>query len=298
LTPFACLPTGSPIRCGSVHTDQHRTGHRRAMEGRMRRLICKYAFFLSLLPGLWFSGVAVAESARQFDRDIGRYAEVMVTGPYLDLHTGPGRRYPVFNAVPRGEHVQILLRRTDWFKVRDERDREGWVRREDIEQTQMADGEPLPLEDPDHRDTDALPWIAGAASGRLGHSWNNSVFVGYSPTPRLTFQLEGSHQPTRSYDRLMVLAGIHHIPKPEWRITPFFEAGAGITRVHANIGYSGTPTLGKRSVGYYGAGLRWELNNRFEFRLQERAYLLSKVSHPNQPNEALNEWKAGFAFYF
>jgi len=66
---------------------------------------------------------------------------------------------------------------------------------------------------------------------------------------------------------------------------------------HANIGSPGMPAA-RETVGYYGAGLRWAVNNRFEFRIHERSYLLSRASHPNDPNEAMNEWKAGFAFYF
>lgn len=54
-------------------------------------------------------------------------AKVEIVGPFVDLHTGPGRGYPVFDVAERGEPVQVLRRRTDWFKVRTEREREGWV---------------------------------------------------------------------------------------------------------------------------------------------------------------------------
>ncbi len=241
---------------------------------------------------------AGAQAHRRFDLDSGKFAEVRVTGPYLEFHTGAGRRYPVFYVVPRGEKVQVLFRRTDWFKVRDEHDREGWVRREQIELTELADGEPLPLEDAERRDVDALPWLAGAGTGRLGHGWNNTVFVGYSPSPRLTVLLEGDHQPSRGYDRFMLLGGLQFAPRPDWRLAPFLEIGTGLARVSANAVYQGDPPTGRRSVGYYGAGLRWAVNNRFELRLQERSYLLSHPSSAHTPNEALNEWKAGFAFYF
>jgi hypothetical protein len=268
------------------------------MAGRMRRLIWNIGRLALVLSALWAGAYASAEPNRRFDREAGRYAEVTVTGPYLEFHTGPGGRYPVFHVVPRGEHVQVLFRRTDWFKVRDERDREGWVRREQIEQTQLANGDALPLEDPDRRDVDVFPWIVGAESGRLGHGWNIDAFAGYSPSPRLTVQFEVDHQPTQGYDRFMTLVGIVQMPRPDWRFTPFLEVGGGIAKIRANLGYSGFPSTQTQSVGYYGAGLRWAVNNRFEFRIHERSYLLSGSSHPNDPNEALNEWKAGFAFYF
>ena len=41
------------------------------------------------------------------------YLQLFVTEPYLELHTGPGRGYPVFHAVPREQSVDVLFRRTD-----------------------------------------------------------------------------------------------------------------------------------------------------------------------------------------
>lgn len=243
------------------------------------------------------TGSGAADLSRTFDRESGRYAEIVVAGPYLEFHTGPGRLYPVFHVVPRGERVQILFRRTDWFKVRDNRDREGWVSRNQIEQSELANGDPLTLEDPKHRDVDALPWTAGADGGRLGHGWSLAAFVGYSPNPKLALQAEIAHQPSVYADRLMGLLGVVHTIKPEWKFAPFLEAGGGLSATHVNR--NGSPlAAGRETVGYYGAGIRWEVNNRFEFRLHERSYLMSRISHPNEPNEAMNEWKAGFAFYF
>jgi len=54
-------------------------------------------------------------------------AEVEVREPFIELHTSPGRSYPVFDIAERGERVQILKRRTGWFKIRTARNREGWV---------------------------------------------------------------------------------------------------------------------------------------------------------------------------
>ena len=59
------------------------------------------------------------------------YLQLLVAQPYLELHTGPGRGYPVFHAVPRDESVDVLFRRTDWFKVRTERGVEGWASQAD-----------------------------------------------------------------------------------------------------------------------------------------------------------------------
>src|SRR5690606_6955578 len=44
--------------------------------------------------------------------------EVVVEDPYLELHTGPGRGYPVFHIAERGEREELIRRRTAWYKVR------------------------------------------------------------------------------------------------------------------------------------------------------------------------------------
>ena len=53
--------------------------------------------------------------------------QLFVTEPYLELHTGPGRGYPVSQVVERGDSVDVLFRRTEWYKVRTERGVEGWA---------------------------------------------------------------------------------------------------------------------------------------------------------------------------
>ena len=56
-----------------------------------------------------------------------QYLQLFVTEPYLELHTGPGRGYPVFHVVGRGRQRRRAVRRTDWFKVRAEHGVVGWA---------------------------------------------------------------------------------------------------------------------------------------------------------------------------
>jgi len=46
-----------------------------------------------------------------------RARKVLVADPFIELHTGPGRGYPIFHVVERGREVEIIKRRTDWFRV-------------------------------------------------------------------------------------------------------------------------------------------------------------------------------------
>jgi uncharacterized protein YgiM (DUF1202 family) len=66
--------------------------------------------------------------------------EAVVAEPFLELHTGPGRGFPVFHVVDRGQRIEVLKRRTDWFQVRTDRGVRGWVKLEDMGATLDVSG--------------------------------------------------------------------------------------------------------------------------------------------------------------
>ena len=57
--------------------------------------------------------LALAPVARASEKEL---LQLFVAEPYLDLRTGPGRGYPVTQVVARGEAVDVLYARTDYFK--------------------------------------------------------------------------------------------------------------------------------------------------------------------------------------
>src|ERR1700756_857363 len=92
---------------------------------------------------------------------------LVVTDPFLEMHSGPGRGYPVVYVVGRDEVVTILYSRTDWFKVRAPRGQEGWARRMDLALTKLASGEPAPI--PPYPDFATHRWELGAGYGVFNH---------------------------------------------------------------------------------------------------------------------------------
>src|SRR6266550_8627677 len=77
-----------------------------------------------------------------------KYHEVVVADPYLEMHSGPGKGYPVFFVVARGEKVEILKQRTDWYLVREHQGREGWVKEQALLATLELDGQPVKISVP------------------------------------------------------------------------------------------------------------------------------------------------------
>jgi hypothetical protein len=95
------------------------------------------------------------------------HLQLFVTQPYLELHTGPGRGYPVFHVVPRDGSVDVLFRYTDWFKVRAPHGQEGWARRSELALTTLTTGDPAPI--PPYPEFATHRWEIGAGYGVFNH---------------------------------------------------------------------------------------------------------------------------------
>ncbi len=118
------------------------------------------------------------------------YLQLFVTQPYLELHTGPGRGYPVFNVVARDDSVDVLFRRTDWFKVRTERGVEGWASQADMQKTVLADGSPFTFELGDRAGFTAHRYEMGLFAGAYGGATLVSAYGSVSFNSQLA--LEGA----------------------------------------------------------------------------------------------------------
>lgn len=88
-------------------------------------------------PALWLFGLLLALVLPSLAT--AAPTQVEVRDPYLELHTGPGRGYPIFHALGRGDRIEIRHRRTDWYKVASA-DIVGWVHRDQLGQTLAAAG--------------------------------------------------------------------------------------------------------------------------------------------------------------
>jgi uncharacterized protein YgiM (DUF1202 family) len=97
--------------------------------------------------------------------------QLFVTEPYLELHTGPGRGYPVAQVVARGESIDVLKRRTEWFRVRTERGIEGWAYERELAKATLADGT-------------LFTFNRGDRAGFLTHRWKAACWPAATPAPR------------------------------------------------------------------------------------------------------------------
>ena len=245
------------------------------------RLIVLAACVLQLLA----SASALAEA---------RYFQVRIAEPYIELHTGPGRGFPVFHVVDRGELVDVIKRRTDWFLLRTARGKEGWAKRAAMELTLTAAGEPTDFAEADFGDFSRRRGEAGVMAGDFEGANIITAYAGYMLTQNLSAELQLSHRFQDFSSSLLASINLLAQPFPEWRASPYFLLGTGVIYTDTDV------TLGQEEdrteqITNVGVGLRWYLTRRFIFRAEYQNHVILQNIDDNQE---IDEWKAGFAFFF
>ena len=243
---------------------------------------------LTVLTLVQFAVAAHAAGAEREPR------EVTIADPYIELHTGPGRGYPIFFVAERGEQIELLKRRTEWFKVQVARGQEGWVHFEQLTTSLDLDGEPFDLPAIGLSDYAARRWEVGALYGDFGGANVIAAYGSRSFTPNLSGELWVSQALGRFSDSTMATLNIVHLMYPDWRASPYFTLGAGVINTEPKATLVAT-TDRTDSLATAGAGVRMYLTRRFVFRAEYKAHV---VFTSRNDNEEVREWKAGFSFFF
>ena len=222
------------------------------------------------------------------------YRSVTVAEPYVEMRTGPGKGYPVFHVVDRGESVDIIKQRTDWFLVRSDKGKEGWVVRAQMELTLQADGRAVSFKEAGIEDFTNAKWETGLLAGDFGGANIISLYGGYSLNPNVSVELWASQILGNFSNAWMASVNVVHEAFPEWRVSPFFTLGAGAihTMPKSTIVQGEDRT---DQIGHVGAGFRIYATRRFLLRAEYKSYV---VFTSRDENEEVEEWKVGFAFFF
>jgi len=234
---------------------------------------------------------AIAGNAASAERE---HREVTIADPFIELHTGPGKGYPVFFVAERGEHIALLMRRTEWFKVQVARGQEGWVHFEQLATTLDDDGEPFDLPALGFDDYTARRWEVGTLYGDFGGANVIGMYGSRTVTPNLSGEIWVSQALGRFSDSTMVTLNIVHLMYPDWRASPYFTLGGGVIKTQPKATLVAT-TDRTDNVALAGAGVRMYLTRRFVFRAEYKTHV---VFTSRDDNEEVQEWKAGFSFFF
>ena len=228
-------------------------------------------------------------------RSAQEYLQVFVAAPYLELHTGPGRGYPVFYVVERDASVDVLKRRTDWFKVRTERGVEGWVSRKDMLSTVLADGTPFHFNFGDRAGFSDHRFEAGFFP--YGDYGGASAFSGYaavSLVPNLQVELSVAEFLGTVANGTTADIGLAHIFFAERRFSPFVMLGTGLVYTQPKVTLV-QPSDTTDQSAFVGAGFRFYLTRRLFVRGEYKNHMVFTKRNENQQ---VDEWKFGIAFFF
>ncbi len=222
--------------------------------------------------------------------------KVTVAEPFIELHTGPGRGYPITYVVERGREVEILKRRTDWFQVRTtDRDVTGWVPRRQIASTLSPSGEIIDLGDPDPEGGLGRRWLGGVGGGDFGGASLVSVYAGYAITDNLSVELTVNQILGDFSNAIEATIGLKQVLIPEWRLSPYFVLGTGAIFIEPRSTLVQARDRNDQ-VGYVGGGLQFNVTRRFVLRTEYRNNI---IFTSRNDNEEIDEWKyLGFGFFF
>ena len=214
--------------------------------------------------------------------------------PYLEMRTGPGRGYPIFHVIDRGEDVDIIKRRTDWFLVQASNGKEGWVNRAQMERTLQPDGDQVSFQPATIQDFTNARWETGLLAGDFGGANIISAYGSYSLNPHVSTELWLSQILGTFSNGYMASVNVVHETWPEWRFSPYFTLGTGVIHTMPKSTIVQGPDR-TDPIGHVGGGFRIYVTRRFLLRAEYKSYV---VFTSRDENEEVEEWKAGFAFFF
>jgi len=246
--------------------------------------------FVATPPWLALLMLLTAASAQATEE----YALLQVADPFIELHTGPGVGYPVFHVVDRDGFIEVLKRKTDWFKVRTPDGKRGWVARAQLEKTLTSDGENTHLQEAALGDFSQRRWEFGLLGGVFNNAAEVSLYGGYAFNANLSAELSASQVLGDYSSSYLFNVNLLSQPFPRWRVSPFFSLGGGYlsTRPRTTLV---SPRDSNDLTAHVGLGLRTWLSRRFVLRAEFNRYI---TFSNDDNNEEFKEWKAGFAFFF
>jgi hypothetical protein len=220
--------------------------------------------------------------------------QVVVKDPYIDLHTGPGRGFPVTLSVERGVTIELVRQRTDWVEVRTVRGQHGWVHRSQLANTLTPDGQEVRIAGPGPDVRTAHRWELGVATGDFSGAKVISFNGAFAVTDSLLARADISQLIGQYSNGWLGTIGIAHIFMPRWRISPMIGIGGGVLSVSPKATL--LDTRDRTDTAAYGSvGFRGYLTDRFMLQAEYRSFVVFTNRDDNQEND---EWTIGFSYYF
>ena len=219
---------------------------------------------------------------------------VQISDPYIEMRTGPGRGFPIFFVAPRNDWIEIELRHTDWFRIRTEDDKVGWVSRQQLESTLTAAGGTKTFRDVLLDDYLSRKVQLGAAWGHFKAEPMLKLWTSYRLSDTLSLegtigQVQGVFSGTDFWHVDLLIE-----PWSDRRISPFFGVGVGRFKNFPNLSLIGATTTSS-NLAAARLGVRYYLTERF---VMSADYALYTAFLSDQRSTEYRAWTAGLSFFF
>jgi hypothetical protein len=263
----------------------------------MKLLPPSFKFLLRLLgalvPLLLVAAAALPLAAHAAD-EAPATERVRIADPYIEIHTGPGRGYPVFHVAAREEWIEIFQRRTDWYRVRTDKGLEGWVHRRQLLTTLTEAGGNKTFRDVALDDYLARRAEMGGGLGRFRGEPLVKLWGAWRTSDTLSIegavgQVQGVFSGTSLWH-----VGVNAEPWSDKRWSPFFGIGLGKFNNIPNLSLvNAQPTNAKLAQATL--GLRYYISERFVARLDYSLYTAFVADTRSLEYRAVS---AGIGFFF
>ena len=219
---------------------------------------------------------------------------VKVAEPFVEIHTGPGRGYPVFHVVERDAPLTLEYRRAGWIKVNTVRGRVGWVPREALLATLDGSEQTPEMKSLGQEAFQAGHWQASVLMGELDEVTSLAFALGYRMTENLSAEAMFTQASGPFANNKLIDINLQHEMFPRWRVSPYVMLGTGRAKIEPRATVV-TPENRDENFAFAGAGLKAYLSRGFVLRGEYRSYVLFTQEDDNRN---LEEWKLGFSVLF
>lgn len=249
------------------------------------KLLCQWSFAVICVLSLLASKAIAGPTLEVIDA-------------YAEVHSGPGRGYPVFYVIEQGEKIEILTRRPDWYEIRAENGKTGWTTAAQISRTIQKTGEPADLPSVGYGDYIKGSWVTGFTAGKFtdGELEDFDVFTitgGYRFLSWLGADVELGRVFGSGASGDLLAGNVYVEPAAHWKLSPFLSLGVGEITMGSQPDQIGFPEESS-DFNTYGLGASYYLGRNFVVKGEYRWYSVSVEDE----TEKMSTWKIGFNTFF
>ncbi len=219
--------------------------------------------------------------------------QVTVQTDFVNLHSGPGRGYPIIQVAIKHERLTLLSQRHDWVQVEFKQQR-YWLARTDLMALQSEAGARFSVSDDKLDAYRQRQFEAGVAFGDFNGSSYYQLNVSYLFSEFVQAELALGQANGQQADNLSAELSIYLSPMPHWRLSPYFGIGGGVLRTTPRTVLVQTPDR-NNTLASSELGLRYYISRNF---IARAGYRRSVIVTDRNDNEEIDTWKLGFSVFF